>query len=809
MASLKTVYSGGPPIQDPRTPAGIATCRILFVVCALLICIVGCMYLLFLDRELYFDEVGLFNPAYMFQHYGRITYPVHGHFDDMVIHPPTHYLVIGALLRLGLTLAHAAGLEPAILLCAVCGLLVSSRFSLSIKFGLLFGTFLGALIWNDLLPVRPDLTLALAWTAGLIALESARLSDWSPWRLCMGSLLLVYASAVHYPGILAQAGIAIYAGWAYFALPRRRLPAALGALAAGPCLIGIPYLVLFVIPFRAQIRATVLQHQGPGGLLIALRHHFESYDLWANGWSAEVHHQPLVQSLLLPMWSFHIPAALVGPLLLFAFRSSRGLAIASLPHLLFIVFGARHKQPGYPGYFAPEAILYLSAVIAVVFAMVLEVVPRIKIRALSVAGVVVSVAGVTVLALHDKPGVVVGAIGFTRDLRDLDVGRAASRAILGPSAFVGVAGAGVWYSGGAEHLYPGLSADLLYPRTIAGFNPKEYFSPFDAVVLDADQTWITWNKERVSLTSLFASGDLNLKGFWFADRHGRRDSGLSLLMLGLNQEPVRGFASLGGRTYRFEPAPQADSILFCAVCPIGDLQSNFQFDFYATFFLPWKTNDDPRSLTDPADPRPVIRFLLTSRQQFQQEVLPQATRCKTRYQITGRLVEVDEDAMVAELRHNDRPIRFYRNLAGALGGAGRLNASNTVRIQGALPLDKIQAASPRAVLSKSPDGYLVTAGPGMETRAAWIPIERVNGLSKGYVYVRAKDSEGTVGLSVRNSRTNALAGPEVLWEAHDLETEIYIPVQSFEGMDRLVIRNMDDHVASKILIKDLAVVTTR
>jgi hypothetical protein len=791
-------------VEQPANPASDAL-RITFLVCAFVICAAGCLYLTFLDRELFFDEVGLYNPPYMFQHYGRITYPVHAHFDDMVIHPPTHYLVIGALLRMGLTLPHAAAVEPVILLSTACVLLVLSRFPLPIKFGLLFGTFLGALVWNDLLTVRPDLSLALAWIAGLIALESARLSNWSPWRLAIGSLLLVYASAVHYPGVLAQAGVIIYAVWACFALPWRRLPAALGSLMVGPCLVGIPYLLLFVIPFQKQIRETVVAQQGEGGPLTALRHHIETYDIWLHGWSFNLHHQPFVQSLLLPVWFLHIPVALVGFLLLFAFRSCRGLAIAALPQVLFIVFGARHKQPGYSGYFAPEAILYLSAVIAVFFAMVFHIVSRIKIHARAIAGAVATVACFTALALHDQPGAV-WTMKFTRDLKDLDIGRAASRAILGPSALVGTAGAGVWYTGGAAHLYPRLKEDLLYPATIAGLNLKEYFSQFDAVVLGNAETWATWNKERQNLTSLFASGGLNLKGFWFADRRRDRSSSLTLLMLGVNQEPVQGFATYGGKTYRFEPSPQADSVFFCAVCPIGDLRSDFQFNFYATFFIPWKNNDDPIAVTDPGDPRPVIRMLLVSREQFQQEVLPLAARCKTRYQIAGRLVEVDQNAMVSELRRNDQPIKFYRSIAAALGGSGRLNRGNTERVPGAIQLDKIRA-SVAANLSKGPDGWQVKIQPATGSEAVFIPIENVNKLSGGYVYVRAKESVGTVGLTVLNSRTYAFAGPEVQWEAHDPTTEIYIPVQSFDGVDQLVIRNLDEHGSSQILIKDLAVVT--
>lgn len=789
-------------VMDPRY------IRILFLLCALVVCTAGCLYLLFLDRQLYFDEVGLYNPPYMFQHFGRITYPVHEHFDDMVIHPPTHYLVIGTLMRWGFTLTHAAAADSLLFLCVAGVLLVLSRFPPAVKFGLLFGTFLGPLIWNDLLTVRPDISLALAWMTGLIALESARLANWSLWRLALGSLCLLYASAVHYPGILAQTGIIVYAMWAYFALPRRRLPAVLGALLTGPILIGIPYLLLFVIPFRNQIAGAISQHQGQGGVLVALRNHFETYDIWAGLWTSAVHRQPIIRSLLTPLWSLHIPVAVAGALLFFTFRASRGLAIAALPQVLFIVLGARHKQPGYSGYYAPETMLYLSAIIAVFFAGAFHFISRLKNQVGAAVAASVLVAVVTLLALHEKPSVV-DNVKFVADLREMDVGRAVSREILGPSAVVATAGAGVWYTSGAEHLYPSLALDLMSPPTFANVKPSVLLSRFDAVVLDADQTWATWNKDRVNLTALFVSGDLNLKGFWFADRRNDQAGGMTLLMLGLHQGPVQGYASRGGRTFRFEPSAEADSVLYCAVCPIQDLQNDFVLDYYQTFFLPGKNNDDPRAAVDPADPRPVIRFLLTNREKFKKEVLPRTARCKTRYQIEGRLVEVNEDELVAKLRRTDRPMSFYRSIAAALGGGGRLSASNTARIPGALQLDRMQA-SEQAVLSKTPTGWSLTTGTSVEfdAGALSIPIQAVGGVASGYVYVRAQVPAGRVGISVRDNR-NSRMNREVVWDARDPQNDLYIPIQSFDGVSGLVVRNLDPQKRSKILLEDAAVVTAR
>src|SRR5712692_9863072 len=227
--------------------------QVFFACCFVILTTVAVLYLAFLDRGIAFDEVGLHNAPYMFLHYGRVTYPIHGQFDDMVVHPPIHYLGIGLLMKLGLSLFHAAAVTP-ILCFAVAGLLLLfSRISFPVKFGLLFGIFLGALVWNWTFTVRPDLSLALAWIAGLIALETGRLADWDLKRLFAGGLLLGCASVVHYPGMFCWTGMLVYMVWAWRSLSRRQAVLRIAAMLAGLGLIALPFALLFAIPLRFEI----------------------------------------------------------------------------------------------------------------------------------------------------------------------------------------------------------------------------------------------------------------------------------------------------------------------------------------------------------------------------------------------------------------------------------------------------------------------------------------------------------------------------------------------------------------------------
>src|SRR5271154_7022996 len=109
--------------------------RVLFGGTFLVLAVAAILYLGFLDRSISFDEEGLYNPAYMMLHYARITYPIHGHFDDMVIHPPTHYLALAFLMKTGLSLFHAAAVPPILFFLTLGMMLLFSPFEVPVRVG--------------------------------------------------------------------------------------------------------------------------------------------------------------------------------------------------------------------------------------------------------------------------------------------------------------------------------------------------------------------------------------------------------------------------------------------------------------------------------------------------------------------------------------------------------------------------------------------------------------------------------------------------------------------------------------------------
>src|SRR5262249_35394410 len=319
------------------------TARWMLTVFALLL--VGCtiLYQCFSERLIYFDEVGLFNPVYTYLHYGKMTYPAHGQFDTMFVHPPAQYFFIAMLMRTGLSVYHAAGTLSVLLFAAFVLLVLTSRFPFPVQVGFLLGGFWGAFVWNQALVLRPDLTLTLAWASGLVALETARLDAWNKVRLAWGGFFLALATGIHYPGILAGTGLLVYAFWMFWALGWKRAWPRLAWMAAGAAVFAIPDLVLFVLPHLSDIIAfaVAVQRAAPPGT--AFQHHMEAYDAWQSDIARAMSLRPVTTSLTDPLFRWHIPAGFVGPALLLLLPSTRVLALASLPHLLFILFGARHK----------------------------------------------------------------------------------------------------------------------------------------------------------------------------------------------------------------------------------------------------------------------------------------------------------------------------------------------------------------------------------------------------------------------------------------------------------------------------------
>jgi len=541
--------------------------------------------------------------------------------------------------------------------------------------------------------------------------------------------------------------------------------------------------------------------QGQGGLAEAIRRHGEVYRNAESYQTMFAGIQPLVQTLLAPLWHWHVPAVFVGVPLLFVFRDARGLALAALPHVLFILFGARHKDPPY---FAPEMTLYLASIVTWATAAAIWVVKRIPSRIAPVSIIAICMAGLTLATLREKPASSGYLVRFTRNLTDMDLARAAGLDIAGPNAFIGSTSLGVWYTAGAAHFY-NVGPEVLNGPSVS-IKPKIFFSRFDGLALDQHRSWVTSNKERIGLTSFYLSGDLHIKGFWFDDRRSAGESQLSWVMYSASSVPVRGYATRGGRMYRFDQAPDGDYTLFSAVCDRTRLPNSGQFDDYLTLYFPLANNDDPRW---GLGPRPVIRTLLVSKAQFRKDVLPAAASCKVRDEIPGRIVEVDPNVMLSNLHASDQVIRFYRSFPTALAGSQRLTPTNTVKIPGVVSLADIRNLYSKVILTRRGTAYYLKTTPVLWFDDAAIPIRHRPNIGGGFLHLTGKVLKGVVGISMRGHDPFALIGSEAVWGERDGLNDTYVPVTSFDTLERVVIRNQSQDGESEMLIQDVAAVTEK
>src|SRR6516165_8356893 len=339
-----------------------------------LVVLLAFIYSFFMKREIFPDELGFHNPIYMFVHYNTMTFPAYGYFDAMFAHPPTHYLGIALLMKAGLDLFHAAGVPPFLFTLLSMILVLRGRFPAAVKIGLILAPYLAIFIWGEMVTLRPELDLAGACFAGLVALESARLDAWDARRLFLGSFLLTYASGVHYVASIAFTGVLVYILWAYRDLGFTAARPKILTMIAGGALFGVPYLVFFMLPQWNAIFQLAQATQVPGGPLEAVRMGLAGYGNWAR-WNPTLwwwHARPLLTALIFPLRWTLVPAALLGPLLLLLYRTTRGIALAALPYLLFFwLYFRDHAKVVYFGYYVPEIMLYLSGILIAMLAILL------------------------------------------------------------------------------------------------------------------------------------------------------------------------------------------------------------------------------------------------------------------------------------------------------------------------------------------------------------------------------------------------------------------------------------------------------
>jgi hypothetical protein len=641
---------------------------------ALVIALLCARLAFFSARNVWIDELGLYNPIYMYLHYGKMTYPIHHHFEEMVVHPPTHYVVIAWLMKLGLNLYYAEAVPPYVLTILILYLICRGGFPNAVKLGLLIGVFSAvSLIYcqmtNLFAQLRPDTTLTLALMAGLLALESGRLEAWNSKKLFLGSLLLTYASGLHYPAGLAFTGVGVYLIWACWTLGIAQARRRIVALVGGACLFGIPFLVLFVEPHWKGIWMMITSVQSGGGIQSALARHFAQYD-WLSGLMSMT---KMGQSLLmLPLegpLSRHIPVIGLATVMLLLMPSTRGIALAGLPYPLVVLLYSQQKSTGY---YIAELALYMSAVVALTLVVAEWIAQRVCLPIAKIAFIPTAAVALGVSYFGAHP-----VWPWRLAEHEMDVARAASRELVGPNAVV-AGRLGTWYTSGAIHWFDP-TPELLYAKDIHAVDLTSYFRPFDAVVEYAHMSDYTLNAQRATLSTWYVDGTLNLRGFYLLqDQPNFGAAGIGNLFLSVERIPqVSGYVMKNQQLFRFDEEAAGE---FVAAALIGSLDKWNLADFpnllfYDVIRMPkrdasdlqpahfsydrLKTGDEAIK-RDTSDLQPALFIVIMPRKPYEARRAELAKAYGIRDEIIGQLQSVNPQELLAKSRRSEQPMRFYR-----------------------------------------------------------------------------------------------------------------------------------------------------
>jgi len=598
------------------------------------------------DHIGYVDELGLYNPSYMFAHYGNLTYPVYGNFDSVIaIHPPVHVGAIGALARLGFTWYYAEATPAFLWFLLGIVLIVRGPFPAIMKLALLFsiafllhGSGPGADGFGfNIFGTRPEGHVQAAWLAGLLLLESGRLENWRKAKLFAGAFALAWGSGVHYYAVASCLGVVVYMIVAVWQLGWRKALPAVTALAAGACLFGIPYVFCFLLPNQRYIERAVSSSQGSGGILAAVGMHLSLYRTWARGSQVE----PLMRLVL----GTGVPLMVFSTAILGTIRCTRVLAWAALPMQAFIFFAASHKTSAY---LIHEVALFgfaLSMGALVVAGKLASHIPKTDVRKLFLP---VSAGLLCLYLAIGNRTLAASRISLQPHLHEADVARAAARDILGYSAVV-ASDIALWYASGGAYWYRPPSAWPIRRPSDA----VHFMECFDAVAACEFSSAVTGGAPWESISFLYGDGSLKLSGFYF----GHSDPDLQFVLLHPHPAaPLAGYAARGERLFRFDQAAGGDREVISALCPDlpATVASNWQARWpsapSAVLYLPQPRSDGATSvvtvLTSRAAPEPAGEI---------------ARSCREFSRIRGSLHEVDKYALVEQSRRTDLPMQFYRS----------------------------------------------------------------------------------------------------------------------------------------------------
>jgi hypothetical protein len=706
----------------------------------------------FVNRAPEFDELGLFNAAYMFAHTGAVTYPIYpaaGATTAMFVHPPTHYLILGLLMRAHLPV-EAAALVPVIVWTVVAvaaGMLCP--FSNAARFAVAAGVTAGMVMWALPFFIRPDADMAATWIAGLIVLEGARLRGWNPVLLGVGAFLLTLASELHYPMTPAFLGLGVYAVWVVRDLGFRRATPRLGALVAGALVPGLPYLVVFVIPHYAEIRAITRGANGGFQPLRSFRAEIAAY----RSMVASNQGGTLLSVIAAPFTRSRIPVGVAFVPFLYWRRDTRGIALACLPGLLFLMF---FDTENHQFYSTGEFTLYFIAVAYAAGLAVTSISRRLGASA-TLASSLAAVIVLSVVLVLGRPAIdAFGTRTWHPTHREMDIARAAGRVIGDDGVVASFDASTVWYTTGGSAYYP-LWRDISSETNLQRLNLRAYLAQLPALAESNNGTEISYWAERRLITA---------RGFYFdwplssarvtheAHQGWEGSSRISYVIYSSVPVPVVGVAQGRHNALVFTPRPDGPWEFVSASCQ-GSSASIGKIG-------PWSLAAGVPASFGPNGGQPTDSHVIVSAVASPLSIARSAALnehdCtilrKTR--LAARAVSVQQLLAEAHKLGADRTMQFpgWVPAVDALyGPRGRLT-----RLDYAEPLG-VPVLGPGAKWQVSGDSVTVTAPSKLYAQAAAVPLQLPGDRARLWIGVRVDVTKGTVGMCVLDAVRDACPYP--------------------------------------------------
>jgi len=602
------------------------------------------------------EEQTLYNIPHTYLHQGKIAFPAYGYwypssYERLFVHPPTHYFLIGLLLKAGLSLYYAEAVPLAVftILCLV--LVATAGYPPEVSLGLMGGVMSGIGWINTVgagdfaFHLRPDAHMAMAMLCGLFALEAARMRHWNGPRLLLGAFLCTYASTVHYSGWLGWLSVLVYLSLSVRQLGMRRARPTIVWAGLGGLLAGIPYLIFHVLPNARDLRY-IASTQPKIDLSTIVQANFPTY-------AGMVQHQsqwPLPELLyalpLLLALKYSVPPFVIATITLLAHGRTRALALGSLPVPVFLFF-LLHRKLYF--YYYLENILLLAGfwlLVSVAWKRLLSTALPERVQWLAP----VSFGALLASGLaQTTPGLRGAEMKFR--VHELTLNRAVAKEVVGGNALIASVHS-LWYFSGASTWFD-LTRDLLWnPPT---FDLRTYFSRFDAVAVGHLSAFGT--QTGLTEASLYEKGILRFQGF---QTSAVSPSYKWVWLTGKRGRPVTGFCWQGGRLRKFQETAGGDHVMLTAVVPASEIDSLKKelapLEYWA--------------LDLPQKDRYAAVFLLEAAR-FQKVSMTFFGQYNTLETIPGNLTAVDSSEILARWQGKEDLVRYPENYTEVLAGLAR------------------------------------------------------------------------------------------------------------------------------------------